>query len=353
MLKFSILLALLSLPTVAATAQNSRPPCRVTGNIKGLGSKPVVFIYEQKGRQNRDTVRAVNDRFTYVAPASDDGTTMITIVGSHQYPRFWSDPGKLTVTGSMTAPGQLAVLGSPDNDLLTRYNQQMGWKFDQRMDARPDSVLALQQLMQRPTLRFIKAHPQSRTSAQLLYWQAIYDGKQIVEYEQLLRGLSASVQSSAQGQNVTRRLQAIRNQPTVGRPAPAFTMLDTADVAVSLDKFKGQYVLLDFWGHWCGPCIKAMPSLKAIQAQYARQLAVVGIGMEAPDDKQVWLTAIRKHQANWTQLSEFKGATGVIEQYNITGFPTYLLLDRQGIVLDINLDLRLIEERLKTLLPKP
>jgi thiol-disulfide isomerase/thioredoxin len=308
-------------------------------------------VYEQKGHQHRDTVRAVNDRFTYAAPFSDDGTVYLKLIPS-RLTTFWSDPGqKVTITGSIAEPGQLAILGSPDNDLLTRFNQQIGWKFDRRMRAHPDSMLALQQLAQRPTLDFIKAHPRSRISADLLYFQTRYDDKPLAEYELLLRSMSASVQASPQGQNVGRRLQAIRNQPAVGRPAPAFTIPDTAGVAVSLAKFKGQYVLLDFWGHWCGPCIKAMPHLKQLQAKYGQQLAVVGIGMEHADDKQKWLNAIRKHRATWTQLSELNTDKGTIEQYNINGFPSYLLLDKQGVVLEQSMELDSIEKRLKTLLP--
>lgn len=146
---------------------------------------------------------------------------------------------------------------------------------------------------------------------------------------------------------------ALRNQPVVGRPAPAFTIPDTAGVAVPLSRFKGQLVLLDFWGHWCGPCIASMPHLKEVQARYARQLAVVGIGMENADDKPQWQQAIRKHQANWAQLSELKGEEGVIAQYNITAFPTYLLLNQQGVVVERSNELGPIEAKLKMLVPAP
>lgn len=351
MLKSFILLTALSLLAISADAQ-SNLPCQVLGDIKGLGNKSIVFSYEHNGKSHDDTVRAVNDRFSYVAHPSDDGTFTLYIAGP-RFTRFWYEPGKMTVAGSIKEPDHLTIVGTPENTLLTHYNQQIRWKFDRRRAAHPDSALALQQLAQRPTLRFIKAHPKSRTSADLLYWQAVYDENQTVEYEQLLRSLSADVKSSPQGQKVTRRLQAIRTQPIVGRAALPFTMPDTAGVAVSLDRFKGQYVLLDFWGHWCSPCIKAMPQLKNLQSLYPRQLAVVGIGMEAADDKQLWLAAIRKHHANWTQLSELKGDKGVIEQYNIKGFPTYLLLDKQGIVVERGTDLGPIEERLKNLMAKP
>ncbi|TGD80246.1 TlpA family protein disulfide reductase [Hymenobacter wooponensis] len=115
----------------------------------------------------------------------------------------------------------------------------------------------------------------------------------------------------------------------------------------------GQYVLLDFWGHWCGPCISSMPHLKQLQAQYARQLAIIGIGMEALPDKALWLRAIRKHQLTWTQLSELKSDKGVIEQLNVEQFPTYMLLDKHGRLVVMTSSLGPIEDKLKGLITAP
>lgn len=344
----TILLTVLSLSLAAPTLAQ---PCRVTGTIKGLGNKPVVFFYDHNGRQQHDTVRAVNDRFTYTTHPSDDGTVNLKIVPS-RYTAIWNEPGRVTITGDVSKPDQLAVTGTPENDLNTQYHRRITWKFEQRAKAYPDSAEALRPLIGKATRTFIQAHPQARTSADLLYEQAKYVNDQPVEtYEQLLRDLSPRVQASVQGQAVASRLTALRKQPQVGRPAPNFIMPDTAGVAVSLDKFKGQYVLLDFWGHWCRPCIQSMPHLKEMQARYASQMAVVGIGMESIDDKEKWMQAIRKHQLRWTQLSELKADKGMIEQYNIEGFPTYMLLDKQGVVLVKSNNLAAIEEKLKALAP--
>ena len=327
--------------------------CQVTGDIKGLSNRPVLFFYQQGGKQHRDTVRAVNDRFTYALRPSDDGVIYLKIIPSHDNTLLWYEPGQLMITGTAAIPGQLAVRGTPDNEVSTQYHEQIGWKFDQRRRARPDSSLALRKLSQRATLAFVRAHPQARTSADLLYGQIVYDGQPLAEYEQLLRGLSPAVRASTQGRAVAKRLVLLRDQPVVGRPAPAFTVPDTAGVPVPLSRFRGQYVLLDFWGHWCGPCITSMPHLRQLQAQYAQRLAVVGVGMEQAEDKPLWQQAIRKYQANWTQLSDLNGTEGVIAQYNVTAFPTYLLLDPQGVVVAQGGELGPIEAKLKMLVPAP
>ena len=352
MVRFAILPALLGLSLTAA-AQRA-PTCQVTGNIKGLGNQPVVFFYDYHGRPQRDTVRAVRDHFTYAAQPSDDG--LINLQFSPQRSTlFWYEPGRVTLTGTFAEPGEVAATGTPENDLFTAYQQRVEWPFQRRRTASPDSIAILDKLMQVPTLAFVRAHPRARTSAHLLYWQTIYDAGPLAEYAQLLAGLAPAVRQSIQGQAAAHRLAILRTQPLVGRLALSFTIPDTAGVAVSLAQFKGQYVLLDFWGHWCNPCIRSMPHVRELRTRYSRQMAVVGIALENKTEKESWLRAIRKNRAYWTQLSELKGAGAqdVIAQYNITAFPTYLLLDKQGVVVARTSDLDDIEAKLKTLLTSP
>ena len=200
------------------------------------------------------------------------------------------------------------------------------------------------------TLTFIKNHPGTRTAAELLYWQSVRSEKQLPAYEALYQQLTPTIQQSLQGQRVAKRLLKIRNQPVLGRPAPNFSIADTAGRLVALAAYRGRYVLLDFWGHWCSPCLRAMPPLKSLQVRYDKSLTIIGIANENQNDTLSWKRAIRAAQANWVQLSEFQGMAGpVTEDYNITAYPTYLLLDRQGVILARANELETIEKKLLTL----
>ena len=172
----------------------------------------------------------------------------------------------------------------------------------------------------------------------------------MAQYVALAQQLTPAVRQSPPGQLMAKRLRILQSQPTVGRPVADFTIADTAGVKHSLATYRGQYVLLDFWGHWCSPCLKAMPKVKTLHQQYGSKLAIIGIGMEAKNDQAIWKKTIRKYEVPGLQLSELQADEGpVISGYNVTAFPTYMLLDPKGILVMSTNDVDDITKKLMAL----
>ncbi len=78
-------------------------------------------------------------------------------------------------------------------------------------------------------------------------------------------------------------------QPATAQPVQTFapapmqsiTFYDAAGKPVSLDDFKGEYVLLNMWATWCPPCVKEMPSLSQLQAHFeGKGLQVVAVSQD-------------------------------------------------------------------------
>jgi thiol-disulfide isomerase/thioredoxin len=328
------------------------PSCQLTGTITGIGHRPIVFRYQHKGILHADTVRAVQDRFQYTAQASDDGMIEL-VIDPTQWTTFWYEPGQVRVVGNSSAPYQLLITGTPNNEVLTQYHQQVEWPYYanvRKVLATGQPTTLLRQQRVRESLGFVERHLTSQAATDILLWQTRYDNTQVEAYSRLFARMSQPQQASVQGKEVAKRLQILRNMPVVGKTAPDFTMPDTAGVATSLSRFRGRYVLLDFWGHWCGPCLQAMPAVSALHQQYGAQVAFLGVAAESPRDRQSWLRAIRRHQPAWPQLSELAGDDSpVLSTYNITAFPTYLLLDPKGVVITRTSDLTEVQKSLADL----
>jgi thiol-disulfide isomerase/thioredoxin len=339
------LATLLASPAFAQTSQ-------LTGTIAGLGSKSLLYRYERQGKLLADTVRVLSGgRFTHPATAGDDGLGSLYVVGASRYVTFWVEPGTMRVQGDAAQPGKIWVTGTPENDVLDEYNRTVEWKYDVTAAKSGAAFDSIRHLNGQATRQFIKAHPAARTSAYELYWQTLKQPKYpAAQYAALAQQLTPAVRQSLQGQLVAKRLLILQSQPTVGRPVADFTIADTAGIKHSLATYRGKYVLLDFWGHWCSPCISAMPKVKALHQQYTDKLTIIGIAMEGPNSAPLWKKAIRQNQVPGLQLSELQKDEGpVISGYNVTAFPTYMLLDPKGVLVMSTNDVDDITKKLATL----
>jgi thiol-disulfide isomerase/thioredoxin len=94
-------------------------------------------------------------------------------------------------------------------------------------------------------------------------------------------------------------------------------------------EFRGKVVLLDFWASWCGPCRNALPNLKRLQAVYGGSDFVL-VSVSEDDDESVWRAFVSGHGMTWAQRLDSDGS--LQQQYGVNALPTYVLLGRDGSV---------------------
>jgi peroxiredoxin len=117
----------------------------------------------------------------------------------------------------------------------------------------------------------------------------------------------------------------------VGQQAPSFTLPDVGGSPVSLNRFRGRYVLVEFWASWCGDCRREMPLIKSLHAKY-KDLAVLGVSFDR--NRASWLNAIRQYQLAWTQVSDLKGwESSLTSLYAVRWIPTVYLIGPEGKIL--------------------
>lgn len=213
-------------------------------------------------------------------------------------------------------------------------------------DKKNDVIMAEQAVIYK---QFIKQKPNSLVSLGAVKSAGGYKPDPAV-VRPLFNSLSASVRNSPLGKLYDQELANLE-QIKIGAPAPDFTQPDPSGKAVSLHDFKGQYVLLDFWGSGCVPCRKENPDLVKLFNQYkTRNFTILGIGID--EKKSAWMNAIQKDGLPWTQVSDLKfWNNDVVKRYAIRLIPQNLLIGPDGVILARNLYGDELANKLAQLLP--
>lgn len=119
--------------------------------------------------------------------------------------------------------------------------------------------------------------------------------------------------------------------------APDFTLEDLSGKNISLSRYKGSVVVLDFWATWCQPCRMSIPELVKLQENYRdKGFVVLGISMDSVDTKNSYISDFcEKFKVNYPIL---RVDEKTIRKYFGNGelsIPTMFIVDRQGIVVDM------------------
>jgi thiol-disulfide isomerase/thioredoxin len=139
----------------------------------------------------------------------------------------------------------------------------------------------------------------------------------------------------------------------LNKKAPGFALTDLSGQSLTLARFQGKVVLLNFWATWCAPCQVEMPVFAAWQRKYGPQgLQIIGISMD--DDAGPVRRLVARLKLNYPVAmgDERLGA----HYGGVLGLPLTFLIDRNGVVrarFQGETDLKLIERQVAALLAQP
>ncbi|MFR5659530.1 MAG: TlpA family protein disulfide reductase, partial [Butyricimonas faecihominis] len=108
--------------------------------------------------------------------------------------------------------------------------------------------------------------------------------------------------------------------------------MDIDGKMVALEDLRGKYVYIDVWATWCGPCKAELPYLKKLEEKFkGKNIYFVSISIDA--NKAAWVKMVQEDQLGGIQLYGGNKAQ-IAKDYAIRAIPRFILLDREGKVIN-------------------
>jgi thiol-disulfide isomerase/thioredoxin len=111
--------------------------------------------------------------------------------------------------------------------------------------------------------------------------------------------------------------------------APAFQATSLDGKPVSLDTLAGKVVLLDFWATWCSACRSDAGYIESTAEMFDKNRFVL-LRISADDSRNVWESYVRDHHMAGVHV--WDDQRGVADMFHITAYPTYIVLDGDGVM---------------------
>jgi cytochrome c biogenesis protein CcmG, thiol:disulfide interchange protein DsbE len=116
--------------------------------------------------------------------------------------------------------------------------------------------------------------------------------------------------------------------PRIGSAARDFTVQDS-DRKVSLNQFRGQVVILNFWATWCPPCLEELPSMATMQDR-TRSTGIVVLGVSIDVDEDAYHRFLKARNVNFLTVRDPEQKVAAL--YGTTGWPESYIIDREGVL---------------------
>jgi thiol-disulfide isomerase/thioredoxin len=352
-MKPTILILLFLTISTASKAQKSF----ISGNIKGFKNDTltIFFLPLKKGETPiMDKVICVEGKVNYEVQLVAPMMHLVRITSQrwnalnvdsfpflieHRDIYFFLNPGdRINFTAEPGPNGIMCqILGNQINQQWNEYTKMLFPTYTEfnshclkyaKAKQERDSLLVKNEIAQiekikgqieQRTISFIQKHPDWEISAEVLMSLPMdscykYFGQ-----------LGPKAKSSFFGIHARDILFAVK----IGDKAPSFSLPDDRGKMVSLSDFKGKYIVLEFWGTWCGYCVKDIPTMREYYKKYNGKVEFVSIACR--DSEKRWKEAIEKYQMNWVNLLNEDENLPIT--YGIEGYPTKIIINQEGVIM--------------------
>ncbi len=338
----------------------------VSGKIKGLDSKYMnIFIRDEaaKGGARRDSIQVINESFSYSTVIKE--MTHLTIsTGVERVVKRVKDGGYYPAKSSV-----LQLIASPDanikfsgkitdfvdaypsgdeaNKELAKLNRtiyplqnkgvNLALKIANKEVTDTAEIREINKLMKKLDdevvsikEKFVRDNPSSIAAAWLLSDMMLRKHVPNDMAVELFGKMNKEkLVSTPFYIDLAKRVDGL-SATAIGKPVPDINSMNTYDgKKFDIASLKGKYVVIDFWGTWCGPCIAGMPKMKEYLDKYSAKMEILGVAQES-DNGERWKKFIYdKPDYQWHHVLSRKDEDYILK-FSVAGFPTKIIVDPTG-----------------------
>lgn len=345
-----------------------RTTFKITGEIPGLQDGTVVQLYIAESRKDSIT-EAVAANGAFVLEGSMDSPTIceirikademgqgidfmlenaeMTIKAAHidsVPPSFYFGADGLRLEKNMEVTGgeaqrqynEFKEAMYPYTVAAKQAHYNLYWADDSRtiddaeVEKRKAFLDAASASAAEARIRFINEHPEYYISA--YYWADELD-KPFMYSNDELDALWEKVKTCPDSMRVARLEKIIENNRKYVRDAEYtdFVMENPAGKEVKLSEVMvpGKYTMVDFWASWCGPCRASIPHVAELNKEYADNLEVLSVSVDAGEDE--WKKAMAQEKMTWKQFRVPESSMDTVrDSYMLSSIPYILIFNPEG-----------------------
>ena len=120
-----------------------------------------------------------------------------------------------------------------------------------------------------------------------------------------------------------------------GQASPNFEFADINDKIISLNQLRGKVVYIDIWATWCRPCIVELTHMEKIIKEFENE-DIEFVSICYKDKYENWTKMLEEKKLPGIQLFAEDPKSNFFQDYKVQGIPRYILIDKQGNIINAN-----------------